>query len=210
MGFTHLQVRSAYSLLNSSIKLADYVSLATSNRLKSLALVEEGSMHSAIKFYIACQKAGIKPIIGMSLKIRGEGFEDEWTLLAKNSKGYETLLTVDNFNTILLKEELAILIDIVILLKDTDVVDEIMDNGLPKNMPGYETLVSKLTKAEQQLLIDHIVDLKTLYFGLPAGYNFALNMNEVKKLINVYTDEVTGTKYKIKVSNAQVLLEEIL
>lgn len=92
MGFTHLQVRSAYSLLNSSIKLADYVSLATSNRLKSLALVEEGSMHSAIKFYIACQKAGIKPIIGMSLKIRGEGFEDEWTLLAKNSKGYETLL----------------------------------------------------------------------------------------------------------------------
>ena len=92
MGFTHLQVRSAYSLLNSSIKLADYVSLATLNQFKSLALVEEGSMHSAIKFYIACQKAGIKPIIGMSLKIRGEGFEDEWTLLAKNSKGYETLL----------------------------------------------------------------------------------------------------------------------
>ena len=48
MGFTHLQVRSAYSLLNSSIKLADYVSLATSNQLKSLALVEEGSMHSAL------------------------------------------------------------------------------------------------------------------------------------------------------------------
>ena len=89
MGFTHLQVRSAYSLLNSSIKLADYVSLATLNQFKSLALVEEGSMHSAIKFYIACQKAGIKPIIGMSLKIRGEGFEDEWTLLAKNNKGYE-------------------------------------------------------------------------------------------------------------------------
>ena len=77
MGFTHLQVRSAYSLLNSSIKLADYVSLATLNQFESLALVEEGSMHSAIKFYIACQKAGIKPIIGMSLKIRGEGFEDD-------------------------------------------------------------------------------------------------------------------------------------
>ncbi len=92
MGFTHLQVRSAYSLLNSSIKIADYIGLATSWGLKSLALVEEGSMHSAIKFYTACQKAGIKPIIGMSLMIRGNDFEDRWTLIAKNHKGYEALL----------------------------------------------------------------------------------------------------------------------
>lgn len=92
MGFTHLQVRSAYSLLNSSIKIADYISLATSWGLKSLALVEEGSMHSGIKFYTACQKAGIKPIIGMSLTVRGHVFEDKWTLIAKNHKGYEALL----------------------------------------------------------------------------------------------------------------------
>lgn len=92
MGFTHLQVRSAYSLLTSSIKLADYVNLATSWQLKSLALVEEGTMHSAIKFYKACQVAGIKPIIGMSLKVKADGFKDDWTLIAKTNKGYQSLL----------------------------------------------------------------------------------------------------------------------
>ncbi|MBQ1787140.1 MAG: PHP domain-containing protein, partial [Turicibacter sp.] len=56
MGFIHLQVQSAYSLLNSSIRLEDYINLATEKQLKSLALVEDGTIHSAIKFYKACKK----------------------------------------------------------------------------------------------------------------------------------------------------------
>ncbi|MBQ4164199.1 MAG: PHP domain-containing protein, partial [Turicibacter sp.] len=92
MGFTHLQVQSAYSLLNSSIRLEDYISLANSNQLKSLALVEDGTMHSAIKFYKACQKVGIKPIIGINLMIDVDGMKDEWILIAKNNQGYERLL----------------------------------------------------------------------------------------------------------------------
>lgn len=92
MGFTHLQVQSAYSLLNSSIRLEDYINLATSNQLKSLALVEDGTMHSAIKFYKACKKVGIKPIIGINLVIDVDGMKDEWILIAKTNQGYERLL----------------------------------------------------------------------------------------------------------------------
>ena len=92
MGFTHLQVQSAYSLLNSSIRLEDYINLATSNQLKSLALVEDGTMHSAIKFYKACKKVGIKPIIGFNLVIDVDGMKDEWILIAKTNQGYERLL----------------------------------------------------------------------------------------------------------------------
>ena len=57
MGFIHLQVRSAYSLLNSSIKIQDLLQLAQAESMSCLALVEEGTMHSAIKFYTACQKS---------------------------------------------------------------------------------------------------------------------------------------------------------
>ena len=92
MGFTHLQVQSAYSLLNSSIRLEDYINLATSNQLKSLALVEDGTMHSAIKFYKACKTVGIKPIIGINLMIDVDGMKDEWILIAKTNQGYERLL----------------------------------------------------------------------------------------------------------------------
>lgn len=98
MGFIHLQVRSAYSLLNSSIKIQDLLQLAQAESMSCLALVEEGTMHSAIKFYTACQKAKIKPIIGMTVKIFGESFWDEWTLLAKNQKGYQALLKLASFN----------------------------------------------------------------------------------------------------------------
>ena len=92
MGFIHLQVQSAYSLLNSSIRLEDYINLATSNQLKSLALVEDGTIHSAIKFYKACKKVGIKPIIGINLVIDVDGMKDEWILIAKTNQGYERLL----------------------------------------------------------------------------------------------------------------------
>ena len=92
MGFIHLQVQSAYSLLNSSIRLEDYINLATSKQLKSLALVEDGTIHSAIKFYKACKKVGIKPIIGINLVIDVDGMKDEWILIAKTNQGYERLL----------------------------------------------------------------------------------------------------------------------
>ena len=119
MGFIHLQVRSAYSLLNSSIKIRDLVRLAQSESLSCLALVEDGTMHSAIKFYTACQKAKIKPIIGMTVNVLGETFWDEWTLLAKNQKGYQALLKLASFNA---QQDGSLSIDQVSLFADDLVV----------------------------------------------------------------------------------------
>ena len=94
MAFTHLQVRSAYSLLNSSITIKDYVHLATRQGLKTLALTEDGSMHSAIKFYQECRVNNIKPLIGLTVKVKLEMGTEEWTFLAKNQTGYEALLSL--------------------------------------------------------------------------------------------------------------------
>ena len=92
MSFIHLQLRSAYSLLGSSINLSELIEFAKSENLTTLALVEDGAMHSAIKFYKACEIAQIKPIIGLTLKVKIESFNDEWTILAKNKNGYQALL----------------------------------------------------------------------------------------------------------------------
>lgn len=97
MSFVHLQVRSAYSLLSSSIKIKELVDLALENQVSCLALVEEGTMHSAIKFYNACRRANVKPLIGMSIKVSGDSFIDEWVLLARNQSGYQGLLKIASF-----------------------------------------------------------------------------------------------------------------
>ena len=100
MEFTHLQVRSTYSLLNSTISISDLIKFAKAKQLTTLSLVEEGTMHGAIKFYQACQKANIKPIIGISLKVKIHTLTDEWIFLAKNKSGYQSLLKLASLNAL--------------------------------------------------------------------------------------------------------------
>ncbi|MGL4372183.1 MAG: PHP domain-containing protein, partial [Turicibacter sp.] len=94
MGFTQLQTRSAYSLLNSTIKIEALIQFAKDHQLDTLALVEETRLHSGIKFYKACVKANIKPIIGLSVNVKIEDVLDTWTLIAKNTEGYQALLKI--------------------------------------------------------------------------------------------------------------------
>jgi len=86
----HLKVRSVYSMLSSTIPIADYVQYAVDRNMPALSLIEDSSMHSAIKFYKACKKAGVRPIIGLSIALEGE----ELTLIARNHAGYVALLKI--------------------------------------------------------------------------------------------------------------------
>jgi len=82
----HLKVRSCYSMLASTITIPDYIQYAKDRNLTALSLIEDGTMHSAVKFYQACQKAGIKSIIGLSV--------GDLTLIARNHRGYQALLKI--------------------------------------------------------------------------------------------------------------------
>ncbi len=90
--FTQLQVRSAYSLLQSTIKIESLVSHAVTLNQSAVALVEKGSLHSSIKFYEACVAANIKPIIGLSVVVEIELNLQYVSLIAKNYQGYQALL----------------------------------------------------------------------------------------------------------------------
>lgn len=73
------------------------VAAAVKKGYKGLAVTDHGSMSAVVKHYLACKKAGIKPIIGI------EGYAQEeynpskefpyfhTTLLAKNMTGYQNL-----------------------------------------------------------------------------------------------------------------------
>lgn len=95
MAFTHLQVRSGYSIMNSTLTIEKLVNKAHELQFDALALTDEHILYGTIPFYRLCKANGIKPIIGMTVKvILSENEIENCILLAKNSKGFTNLTKV--------------------------------------------------------------------------------------------------------------------
>lgn len=94
MSYTHLQVRSGFSLMKSTITIEKLVAKAKELEFQALALTDEGVLYGAISFYQECIKAGIKPIIGLIVPIIIKEYNTttSLTLLAKNKQGYKQLI----------------------------------------------------------------------------------------------------------------------
>jgi DNA polymerase-3 subunit alpha len=101
--FVHLHLHSAYSLLQSTIRLPQLIKKAREYRLPALAITDHGNLFGCIEFYDLAYSNGLKPIIGCELAIESfEGVDPERpghsepanhiVLLARNRRGYQNLL----------------------------------------------------------------------------------------------------------------------
>ncbi len=102
--FVHLHVHSEYSLLDGAAQLDKLVRRARELGFPALALTDHGNLFGAIDFYLAAEKAGLKPIIGCELYVaprsrteRGSedgGYEgaNHLTVLVRNHAGYKNLV----------------------------------------------------------------------------------------------------------------------
>ncbi|MFZ3576312.1 DNA polymerase III subunit alpha [Virgibacillus sp. DJP39] len=93
MSFTHLQVKSGYSLMESTITIDKLVKKAADHGFRALALTDDHVLYGAIPFYKACVDHGVKPIIGMNVIVLDEDTDQiPCLLLAKNNRGYKQLM----------------------------------------------------------------------------------------------------------------------
>jgi len=99
--FIHLHLHTQYSLLDGACRVKEILELAKQHQMDSLAITDHGNMFGAIEFYLAAQKAGIKPIIGcevyMAPKSRTDRGGEESSayhliLLARDETGYHNLM----------------------------------------------------------------------------------------------------------------------
>ena len=102
MSFVHLHSHTEYSLLDGSNKVRAYAERVKELGMNAAAITDHGNMYGVIEFYLACQDAGIKPIIGCEVYVApGSRFEREigdhsdryyhLILLAENETGYQNL-----------------------------------------------------------------------------------------------------------------------
>ena len=90
-GFVHLQCQSEYSVKNSLIRVSKLIESVKEAGMSSVALTDDMSLFSAVKFYQKATKEGIKPIIGSKLSVAFEFGTYEVLLLCQNHKGYLNL-----------------------------------------------------------------------------------------------------------------------
>ncbi|MCQ2755071.1 MAG: PHP domain-containing protein, partial [bacterium] len=64
MSFVHLHTHTEYSLLDGMSRISEIAEQAKNMGMNALAITDHGAMFGVIDFYKACNKAGIKPIIG--------------------------------------------------------------------------------------------------------------------------------------------------
>ncbi|MGL4243120.1 MAG: PHP domain-containing protein, partial [Beijerinckiaceae bacterium] len=109
VGFVHLHVHSAYSLLEGALPIAKLAKLAEADEMPALALTDTNNLFGALEFSEKLAGSGIQPITGMQLSVDfGDGKSapgrpgaaDEArghvVLLAATEAGYRNLMTLSS------------------------------------------------------------------------------------------------------------------
>ncbi|MGE0830438.1 MAG: DNA polymerase III subunit alpha [Hyphomonadaceae bacterium] len=92
MGFIHLRARSAYSLLESALHVKDLAKLCAKHEMPALALCDSNNLFGALEFSEKFAEAGLQPIMGCALSVKGEGLEGQVAALAQSDAGYSNLM----------------------------------------------------------------------------------------------------------------------
>ena len=109
VGFVHLHMHSAYSLLEGALPIAKLAELAKADHLPALALTDTDNMFGALEFSDKMAGSGIQPIIGCALSIDCGDQENQMrpggpavaalprlVLLAATEAGYRNLLRLNS------------------------------------------------------------------------------------------------------------------
>ena len=89
--FVHLRCHSEYSVVDGTVRIADYVGRAHADRMPALALTDLNNLFGAIKFYKAARGKGLKPLLGCDIWLENEANRDQpyrLLLLCQNQAGY--------------------------------------------------------------------------------------------------------------------------
>ncbi|MDR1867583.1 MAG: DNA polymerase III subunit alpha [Treponema sp.] len=103
--FVHLHVHTDFSLLDGAASIDGLVAKALALGMKHLAITDHGNLFGVLKFYTACKKKGIHPIIGSEFYISSGSRTEKnkhyhLILLAASETGYRNLVKLSSYSFI--------------------------------------------------------------------------------------------------------------
>ncbi len=111
--FVHLHVHSEFSLSDSLLKVKGLVSAVADQGAPAVALTDAGNLFALVKFYENCLARGVKPILGVELKVVAGDPQsnpgERVVLLAMNQQGYANLIKLvsDSYTAVPLRGVLS-------------------------------------------------------------------------------------------------------
>jgi DNA polymerase-3 subunit alpha len=89
--YTHLNTHSYYSFLDGVLSPDQLVQCAVEQGMRSLCLTDFNNLTGAVEFYDSCHKEGIKPLLGLELKIHHTIGNGNLVLIGSNNKSWGNL-----------------------------------------------------------------------------------------------------------------------
>ncbi|MGB8326528.1 MAG: DNA polymerase III subunit alpha [Steroidobacteraceae bacterium] len=92
--FVHLRVHTEFSLLDSVVRVPKLVAAVAATGMPAVAVTDEANLFAMVKFYRAALARGVKPVIGVDLRLRAAGERAQparLVLLCQSPVGYGNL-----------------------------------------------------------------------------------------------------------------------
>ena len=99
MKMATLQNLSAYTLLESPTRILDLLKTAKNKGYEAVGLTDINVTYGLVNFYELAQKVGIKPLLGMQIRINGlidSAEKYDLIVIAKSDQGYRNLLRLSS------------------------------------------------------------------------------------------------------------------
>src|SRR5271155_4802954 len=92
--FVHLRLHTEYSLLDGIVRVPELMTAVAAAGMPAVALTDQSNLFAMVKFYKEAQAAGVKPLIGVDVRLRESGERtppSRLVFLCQNLAGYRRL-----------------------------------------------------------------------------------------------------------------------
>ncbi|MFD1671582.1 DNA polymerase III subunit alpha [Agrilactobacillus yilanensis] len=181
MVFTQLQVKTAYSLLQSPTTIAKLVDQAQQLGYQSLAITDNNVVYGLVDFYKRCRAADIKPILGLTAHIYGVMGDSQqaypYLLYAQNERGYQNLLEIST--AIMLSEKASAVTFAEIQKFMTDLFIVLPPRGELEYLAGRTDMDTAVQYMNQ---LKTLVNPRDLAIGLTLQGNYSRQLTKLQEI----------------------------
>ena len=198
MGAVSLQNLSSFTLLESPTKVKNLAENAKKKGYSAIALTDINITYGLVDFYKAAKDTGIKPLLGMQLRINGlidEANKYDLIVIAKDDQGYKNILRLSSAVNLLTengeKENVLIFED---LKKYIGHLILITPSNLHSELKMLQTNNPKMGANYLRKLQDSLPSSSSMYLGVYADSGQQEYINYIRSLATQFSLPLTAVE----------------